>query len=299
MGRHPRPAHPPGGPHVPLVARRGAGDRPLSRARSGRRAPARRHGASTARSCRGRTARRCRSPRCSGGSAARRSGETILPRCRWCWWPTTCSRRAARSPRPDRSTSAAPASARLLAATPAAGRLLSSPAVSADTVGRHQRRARGQRARAGCRGLMLKRRGERLRRRPAPGRLVEVEGRAVTVDAVLIYAQPGSGRRASLYTDYTFGVWDGDRLVPVRQGVLRADRRGDPPGRRLRPPEHGREVRPGPHRSSRSWSSSWPSRASSARPGTSRASPSAFRAWRGGGPTSARRKRTRSRPCAG
>jgi DNA ligase-1 len=35
-----------------------------------------------------------------------------------------------------------------------------------------------------------------------------------SVDAVLIYAQPGSGRRAGLYTDYTFGVWDGDQLVP-------------------------------------------------------------------------------------
>jgi len=34
------------------------------------------------------------------------------------------------------------------------------------------------------------------------------------VDAVLIYAQPGHGRRAGLYTDYTFGVWDGDQLVP-------------------------------------------------------------------------------------
>ena len=39
-----------------------------------------------------------------------------------------------------------------------------------------------------------------------------------TVDAVLLYAQPGSGRRASLYTDYTFAVWDGEgqerKLVP-------------------------------------------------------------------------------------
>ena len=35
-----------------------------------------------------------------------------------------------------------------------------------------------------------------------------------TVDAVLIYAQPGSGRLAGLFTDYTFGVWDGDNLVP-------------------------------------------------------------------------------------
>ncbi len=36
-----------------------------------------------------------------------------------------------------------------------------------------------------------------------------------TVDAVLINAQRGSGKRASLYTDYTFGVWDeSGKLVP-------------------------------------------------------------------------------------
>lgn len=40
-----------------------------------------------------------------------------------------------------------------------------------------------------------------------------------TIDAVLIYAQAGHGRRASLYTDYTFAVWDSDedgerKLVP-------------------------------------------------------------------------------------
>ena len=41
-----------------------------------------------------------------------------------------------------------------------------------------------------------------------------------TVDAVLIYAQAGHGRRASLYTDFTFAVWDSPdgaadrRLVP-------------------------------------------------------------------------------------
>ena len=41
-----------------------------------------------------------------------------------------------------------------------------------------------------------------------------------SIDAVLIYAQAGHGRRASLYTDYTFAVWDDDeghgerKLVP-------------------------------------------------------------------------------------
>ena len=35
-----------------------------------------------------------------------------------------------------------------------------------------------------------------------------------SVDAVLVYAQPGSGKRASLFTDYTFAVWDDGVLVP-------------------------------------------------------------------------------------
>jgi len=34
-------------------------------------------------------------------------------------------------------------------------------------------------------------------------------------DAVMIYAQPGQGRRSNLYTDYTFGVWRERELVPV------------------------------------------------------------------------------------
>ncbi len=39
------------------------------------------------------------------------------------------------------------------------------------------------------------------------------------IDAVLMYAQRGHGKRSSYYSDYTFGVWtsgeDGDQLVPV------------------------------------------------------------------------------------
>jgi DNA ligase-1 len=36
----------------------------------------------------------------------------------------------------------------------------------------------------------------------------------LSIDAVLIYAQKGSGRRAELYTDYTFAVWDDGKLIP-------------------------------------------------------------------------------------
>lgn len=35
----------------------------------------------------------------------------------------------------------------------------------------------------------------------------------LTIDAVMIYAQKGHGRRSNLYTDYTFAVKDGDKLV--------------------------------------------------------------------------------------
>jgi DNA ligase-1 len=43
----------------------------------------------------------------------------------------------------------------------------------------------------------------------------------LTVDAVMIYAQKGHGRRADLYTDYTFAVWDGDKLVPFAKAYSR------------------------------------------------------------------------------
>ncbi|EPX76234.1 ATP-dependent DNA ligase [Salipiger mucosus] len=36
----------------------------------------------------------------------------------------------------------------------------------------------------------------------------------LTVDAVMIYAQQGHGRRANLFTDFTFAAWDGNELVP-------------------------------------------------------------------------------------
>ncbi len=37
----------------------------------------------------------------------------------------------------------------------------------------------------------------------------------LTIDAVLMYAQRGHGKRSSFYSDYTFGLWRGAELVPV------------------------------------------------------------------------------------
>ncbi len=76
------------------------------------------------------------------------------------------------------------------------------------------------RARAGSRtqqveGLMLKRLDSPYRVGRQRGDWWKWKISPLTVDAVLIAAQRGSGKRASLYTDYTFGVWDQGQLVTV------------------------------------------------------------------------------------
>jgi DNA ligase-1 len=64
-------------------------------------------------------------------------------------------------------------------------------------------------------GLMLKRWSSPYRPGRRRGDWWKWKIEPFTIDAVLIYAQPGSGRRASLFTDYTFGVWAEGELVPV------------------------------------------------------------------------------------
>ena len=70
----------------------------------------------------------------------------------------------------------------------------------------------------GIEGLMLKRADSALSS-PAGRRGRGSSGSAtpLTLDAVLMYAQRGHGKRSSFYSDYTFGVWreGGDELVPV------------------------------------------------------------------------------------
>ena len=44
-----------------------------------------------------------------------------------------------------------------------------------------------------------------------------------TVDAVMIYAQAGHGRRANLFTDYTFAVWQAGELVPFAKAYSGLD----------------------------------------------------------------------------
>lgn len=63
-------------------------------------------------------------------------------------------------------------------------------------------------------GLMLKRKESPYRTGRRRGDWWKWKVEPYTVDAVLIYAQKGSGRRANLFTDYTFAVWDNGELVP-------------------------------------------------------------------------------------
>ncbi|MGB3312339.1 MAG: ATP-dependent DNA ligase [Nodosilinea sp.] len=45
----------------------------------------------------------------------------------------------------------------------------------------------------------------------------------MSLDAVLIYAQAGSGKRANLFTDYTFALWQGENLVPFAKAYSGLD----------------------------------------------------------------------------
>ena len=66
----------------------------------------------------------------------------------------------------------------------------------------------------GTEGLMLKRRTSPYLAGRKKGDWWKWKVDPLTIDAVMIYAQAGSGRRATLFTDYTFAVWDGPDLVP-------------------------------------------------------------------------------------
>jgi DNA ligase 1 len=66
----------------------------------------------------------------------------------------------------------------------------------------------------GCEGLMLKLLSSEYETGRKRGRWWKWKVDPYSVDAVLVYAQRGSGRRANLYTDFTFAVWDNETLVP-------------------------------------------------------------------------------------
>ena len=67
----------------------------------------------------------------------------------------------------------------------------------------------------GIEGLMLKRADSTYVSGRPKGPWFKWKRGALTLDTVLMYAQRGHGKRSSFYSDYTFGAWRGDELVPV------------------------------------------------------------------------------------
>lgn len=89
-----------------------------------------------------------------------------------------------------------------------------SPLIVAESwfdLAEHRRAARE----IGAEGVMLKHRDSAYGVGRRKGAWWKWKANPFTVDAVLIYAQQGHGERAGLFSDYTFGVWDDGRLVPV------------------------------------------------------------------------------------
>ncbi|MEE4190648.1 MAG: ATP-dependent DNA ligase [Halieaceae bacterium] len=97
-------------------------------------------------------------------------------------------------------------------------RISTSPLLGADSWEALADAREGSRER-GVEGLMLKAIDSPYLTGRKKGAWWKWKVEPLTVDAVMIYAQAGSGRRATLFTDYTFAVWteqDGERsLVPI------------------------------------------------------------------------------------
>jgi len=93
------------------------------------------------------------------------------------------------------------------------------PISSWENAASHREQSRERRVE----GLMLKHRKAMYETGRRRGHWWKWKVTPFTVDAVMLYAQPGHGRRANLYTDYTFAVWRDDELVPIAKAYSGLD----------------------------------------------------------------------------
>lgn len=98
--------------------------------------------------------------------------------------------------------------------------LIASPMLTGESWADLSRQREAARA-MGVEGMMLKQRHAHygVGRTKDVGTWWKWKIDPLSIDAVLIYAQRGHGRRASLYSDYTFAVWDGPPEQPDRKLV--------------------------------------------------------------------------------
>lgn len=64
-------------------------------------------------------------------------------------------------------------------------------------------------------GLMIKRLDSKYIPGRPKGQWFKWKRDPLVVDAVMMYAQRGHGKRSSFYSDYTFGAWEDDQLLPI------------------------------------------------------------------------------------
>ena len=96
----------------------------------------------------------------------------------------------------------------------APARMALSPLIAFGSIAQLSAVRGGARA-ASIEGLMLKRGDSPYVAGRQKGLWWKWKRDPLSIDAVLMYAQRGSGKRSSFYSDYTFGVWRGEELVPV------------------------------------------------------------------------------------
>ena len=107
-----------------------------------------------------------------------------------------------------------------LIASHGSGRISLSPEVTFDSwaaLGAHRAESHADPA---IEGVMLKRRDSVYIAGRPTGPWWKWKRDPHRLDCVLMYAQRGHGKRSSLYSDYTFGLWRGDELVPVGQAYF-------------------------------------------------------------------------------
>lgn len=102
----------------------------------------------------------------------------------------------------------------IISEIPEQHQLLSSPVIETDSWSALTTLRAGSRA-MNSEGLMLKKLDSLYHSGRKRGDWWKWKINPYTLDAVMIYAQKGSGRRAGFFTDYTFAVRDGDQLITI------------------------------------------------------------------------------------
>ena len=64
-------------------------------------------------------------------------------------------------------------------------------------------------------GIMLKQKVSKYESGRPKGKWYKWKRNPKYIDAILMYAQRGHGKRSSFYSDYTFGIWDNDKIIPI------------------------------------------------------------------------------------